>query len=434
MLATSEGVVVEMRRLRAAVGGQVVADVGSTVLANSFAAVAAFAAGAIVARWLGPAERGVFELGLFAANGAILVLGMGLNVPATVFVANDPRRGGWAFWAGVSATTVCALVAATMLLNSGVTGWLSRVGIGEQLAVAVILVFGGLQFTQLANAVLLGIGRIHQQNIVVAFRWALYLAAVIALAAAVPAHAATALAAYAAGPLVAATLAWAFVPRRLRPRFPVGVSAEDRRAVLWFGIRAQFANVFQFASYRFDVLLVGLWVGKAGLGVYAVGVMFSEALWLLPNAVGTVLLSHTSRFAREEADRRIGVVLRASLLVVMIGAVCLGLVAFAATRWYLGSLYSQVPAVTWLLLPGAIALSGSKILSNELVARGFPGIVTAIALAGALMTVVSDVAMIPRAGILGASIASTIGYSGSFVMTWIAFRRRAGVAPTVVRG
>lgn len=412
-------------RLGSAVGGQVVADVGSTVLGNAFAAVAAFTAGTVVARWLGPAERGAFELGLFAANGAILLLGLGLNVPTTVFVANDPKRGGWAFWAGVRLTAAAAIVAAAVTVVGGRGGWLFIWGIGEAFALAVILVFAGLQLMQLGNGFLLGVGRIHHQNVVVAIRWTVYLTGVVILAAVARPRAASALIAYGAGPMVAAAVAWIFVPRSVRPESFLRISPDERRGVLWFGIRAQFANVFQFASYRFDVLLVGVWVGTVGLGVYAVGVMFSEALWLLPNAVGSVLLSHTSRFSRDQADKRIGVVFRAAFSVVVVGALCLGGLSIAVTRFYLGAQYAQVPAVTWLLLPGAVALSGSKILSNELVARGYPGINTVIALAGALVTVGADYILIPRAGILGASVASSIGYSASFAMTWMAFRRRA---------
>src|SRR2546429_2190246 len=68
-------------RLLAPIGSRVALEVGSTFLGNAYAALAAFAAGTLLAHWLGPELRGTFELGLFAANSGLLVLGLGLTVP-----------------------------------------------------------------------------------------------------------------------------------------------------------------------------------------------------------------------------------------------------------------------------------------------------------------------------------------------------------------
>lgn len=420
------------RRLSARVGAQVLADVSTTFAVNIYGAAAAFAAGSLLAHWLGPTLRGVFELGLFAANGGALLLGLGLNVPTTVFVANDRERGGWAFWSGVWITLGWAAVATAGAVGAGRLGWLSHYRVSGPLVVAVIAVFVGQQFAQLANGLLVGLGRIHRQNVAVAVRWTLYLGSLIGLSWALTPRAPVALVAYSLGPICASLFAWSQVPRDERPRVRSKLPPGTRRQVIWFAVRAQLANAFQFASYRFDVLLVGLWVGEAGLGVYAVGVMFSEALWLLPNAVGTVLLSHTSRFSRAESDRRIGSVFTIAFSLVIVGALLLGSLAVVITRFYLGSRYALVPAVTWLLMPGAVMLSGSKILANELVARGFPGVNTIVALGGAIITLTADVLLIPGSGILGAAIASSIGYSASFVMTLTAFRRRAR-GPLILR-
>ena len=74
-----------------------------------------------------------------------------------------------------------------------------------------------------------------------------------------------------------------------------------------------------------------------------------------------------------------------------------------------------------------IALSGTKVLSNDLTARGYPGINTVIAACAMIVTVVGDVLLIPRYRILGAAVASSIGYTASFGLTLLAFRARSGV-------
>src|SRR3989442_13827119 len=86
--------------LQAAIRSRLGKDVWATVGGNSVGALTAFVAGLVLARWLGPAARGTFELALFVVNSAILLLGLGLNIPTSVFMGSLPPRGIWAYRAG----------------------------------------------------------------------------------------------------------------------------------------------------------------------------------------------------------------------------------------------------------------------------------------------------------------------------------------------
>jgi len=398
---------------------RVARDIGSTFVANAIGAASAFFGGMVLARWLGPGLRGLFELGLFVANSSLLVLSLGVNLPVSVFGTREPARGIWAYrfglWWLMGLLAVGALVIATTQLERAI-------------ALGTLAAFAALFFNQQVNALLVGVGRIGWLNLGVAARWFAYLCGLLVLWLWVPADAEVALGWFAASALAGTLVAvWGIrgenggVDRSARV---ADGAMGARRSTLWFGVRGQLSNIFQFASYRFDVVLVSLWVGKQGLGVYAVGVMFAEALWLLPNALGTVLLSHTPRSTREEADRRLATLLPVALAAVGVGAAAISVAAPFAVRWYLGAAYREVPVVTWWLMPGAVALSGAKVLANELTARGFPGINAIIAAVGAVVTVAGDVLLIPTFGIVGASMASSIGYSLILVMMWRAFRHR----------
>ena len=399
-------------------------DIGSTFVANAIGAGAAFVGGIVLARWLGPGLRGLFELGLFVANSALLVLSLGVNLPVSVFGTQEPARGIWAYrfglWWLMGLLAVGGLVLATTQLE-------------QAIALGTLAAFAALFFNQQVNALLVGVGRIGWLNLGVAARWFTYLCGLLGLWLWAPADAQVGLGWFAASALVGTSVAaWGIgVGRGMGEEGRVDRSARlaseatgNRWNTLWFGMRGQLSNIFQFASYRFDVVLVSLWVGKQGLGVYAVGVMFAEALWLLPNALGTVLLSHTPRSTRAEADRRLAALLPTALAVVGVGAAGMSVAAPFAVRWYLGAGYREVPVVTWCLMPGAVALSGAKVLANELTARGFPGINAIIAAVGAVVTVACDVLLIPKFGIVGAAVASSIGYTLILVMMWRAFRQR----------
>ncbi len=78
-------------------------------------------------------------------------------------------------------------------------------------------------------------------------------------------------------------------------------------------------------------------------------------------------------------------------------------------------------------MPGAIALSGTKVLASDLIGRGYPGVNTLIASGTMVITILGDVLLIPRYGIIGAAIASSLGYSASLALTMVAFRGRSGI-------
>jgi O-antigen/teichoic acid export membrane protein len=417
-------------QLLAEVRGNVRTDVASTVVGNVVGAIAAFAAGAVLARWLGPALRGVFEFGLFIANSGVLLFSLGLNIPVSVFLSRDPATSIWSYrfglwWLG----GLLVLGSALVVMTGGVVPAVSLGPSFRGIASGTLVVFGSLFLTQLANAVLIGLGRIQRLNVGVIVRWSVYFVGVLSLSLTARPDVEIALAWYATAALASVFVTWGGFRDLSRSAEVARTSVAARRAAVWYGIRGQLGNLLQFASYRFDVLIVGLWVGTTGLGVYSVGVMFAEALWLLPNAVGTVLLSHTSRSATDVSDQRIRIVFPLAMGAVLLAASLVSVMAPIVASLYLGPAYAKVPIVTWLLIPGAVALSGSKVLANELTARGFPGVNTMVAACGAVATIAGDVLLIPPYGILGASIASSIGYTLTFALMFLAFCRRTGIWP-----
>src|SRR5256885_2763105 len=161
-----------MRRLLAGLRGNLWKDVGSTVVGNLVGAAAAFGAGAVLARWLGPALRGSFELGLFIANSAVLLLCLGLNIPVAVFMSRDPSRSIWSYRFGLWWLCGVLVVGSVMIVVIGDA--VPTLGIGpphRHIAFSILVVFGSLFIVQLANAVLIGLGRIQRLNIAVIVRW-----------------------------------------------------------------------------------------------------------------------------------------------------------------------------------------------------------------------------------------------------------------------
>jgi len=104
-------------------------------------------------------------------------------------------------------------------------------------------------------------------------------------------------------------------------------------------------------------------------------------------------------------------------------AVLLGLFSYPLIIILFGSSYEgSVPALR-LLLPGVVLLAVCKVLASDLGGRGLLVYNSLASLAGLLATILLDLVLIPRWGIYGAAVASSISYTLSTAVTLIVYTR-----------
>lgn len=193
-------------------------------------------------------------------------------------------------------------------------------------------------------------------------------------------------------------------------------------AALKFGIRGEIGNLLTTINYRFDVFFVTFYSGLAAAGLYTIAYTAVELLWQVPNALATIL------FPRVAADQGPGSALATAeivriLLPLTIAAGIIGcslapfLVPFIFGRSYEGAVSALIA-----LTPGVAIFGVGKLISAYLTGQGHPGICSTAAGVTAVITVLGDVTLIPHLGIVGAGIASTIGYTTNVVILSLAFR------------
>jgi O-antigen/teichoic acid export membrane protein len=210
------------------------------------------------------------------------------------------------------------------------------------------------------------------------------------------------------------------LPTALRPRW--AVLKEQVR----FGMQGQIGNLLQLLNYRLDSFLVLAFVNAAGVGFYAVGVAVSESVWFVANAVAVVLLPRLTSAEAEDAARLTPVVCRNTLLVSLAAATGVGVLSPVLVEAIFGAEFGpSVTAVYWLL-PGTVALAGTKIVASYVFSQGKPLINSYITLVTLAATVLFDLALIPPFGVAGAAAASSIAYSLSLVLSLTVYSRMSG--------
>jgi O-antigen/teichoic acid export membrane protein len=170
------------------------------------------------------------------------------------------------------------------------------------------------------------------------------------------------------------------------------------------------------------VLIVNYFLGPVNVGIYSVAVLLAELLWQLPNSIGFVIFPKASASTPEAMNAFTPRVFRLTLAITAAAAVVLGAIGKPFIELVYTSDFSPAYSALLVLLPGVVLLGGGKVLTNELAGRGYAhynSINSGLAL---VATLVLDVLLIPRYGITGAALASSIAYALN-LMTALVFYR-----------
>ncbi|MFO0704366.1 MAG: flippase [Candidatus Andersenbacteria bacterium] len=195
------------------------------------------------------------------------------------------------------------------------------------------------------------------------------------------------------------------------------------RESIRYGLKGYLANALQFLNYRSDVLIVSYFLGTVAVGWYSVAVNFAEILWYVPTALGTILFPVVATSAFELANQTTARISRQTVLLMTFASAGVAL----ACPWLIPKVFGPEfePAVNALLvlLPGVLIFSVAKILGNDFSGRGL--VVTNSVISGlALVANVGlNILFIPRLGINGAALSSTITYSLATIVLVILFAR-----------
>lgn len=199
---------------------------------------------------------------------------------------------------------------------------------------------------------------------------------------------------------------------------------------LAFGFQAYLAYFFEFLSLRFDLVLINFFMQPEYVGYYTISVVLVEKIWLVPEVLSVVLHPRVAHGGDEEANRLTSIVSRNTLLLTVLGSA--GVLLFG--RFLIGFFYGErfLPSVSplFLLLPGVMATGLSRVIRSDMFARGYPRFIFWSGLISLSANVLLNIVLIPRYGINGAAIATSISYTLNFVILVTAFVRLTG-APLV---
>jgi O-antigen/teichoic acid export membrane protein len=190
-------------------------------------------------------------------------------------------------------------------------------------------------------------------------------------------------------------------------------SAKLATPMLRYGLPLAGAAVPQTLNLRLDQILIGALLPPYQLGLYVAAVAWSTAVFLMPNAIGNVLFPKIASATAFPADRaqmlaqgaRIGILTSGT-----IGIVLLALTPYAIPLLF-GKAFAAAVPVAYVLIVAAVICALNIIFEEGLRGLGDTHGVFWGETVGVGMTVVALALLLRPLGIVGAGVASILGYA-----------------------
>jgi O-antigen/teichoic acid export membrane protein len=219
----------------------------------------------------------------------------------------------------------------------------------------------------------------------------------------------------------------AWIVRRRVPG-PYRVERHLWRPMLSFGLPSFVAALPVMLNLRLDQLLMVAFLSPDILGLYVVAVAWASAVSPLLGAIGIVIFPRVA--AQSTPAEGTKFLIRGFHLATLIGIGVL-VVLLPITPSALPLIFGQpfaeaVPASLILILAGVVA-SINGVLGEGMRGFGKPSVALVSECAGLVVTVLALVFMLKPWGMIGASISSLLGYSGTMVVFLLQIRKITGI-------
>jgi O-antigen/teichoic acid export membrane protein len=187
-------------------------------------------------------------------------------------------------------------------------------------------------------------------------------------------------------------------------------------------------NLLAFFTYKLDVWVVNYYQGKVQLGIYSLAVSLAQMVWLLPNAIAFVNLSEVA--GKSEQNRSLQLTV-SSYKIAFYSTVLIALFFYIFCLLFIPVLYgaefSGVPHYMLLLFIGVVPFAPATIVSSYLAGVNKFRHNFYASVVGVLLCIGLDFTLIPRMGISGACIASSVSYLSIFIYLTCYLKQIGGI-------
>jgi O-antigen/teichoic acid export membrane protein len=370
----------------------------------------------LVARWLGPTDRGLLAV-IGTTSGIAFVLAC-VGIPAAVLYYGSDKSPPTGALLGNSLLYAAALTAAfvvpTWIFRQQIADLLSH-GRGETVWVLSALTIPVTFLDWTTHNQLLGRLRFGYYNTLIIGSKVVFLACVVLLLKVVDLGVAGVVIATLLGSVLVIGGALRVILPEARPSLDRGLF---RR--MWdYGKKSQFGSLFQYFNSRFDVLILQFFVPLAAIGSYVVAQILAELVMVLTRSFQPTVTSLVTRDADDPATQAqtTSMSMRHHGLLCFVAVLLNAVFSPLLIVFAYGPGYRSAILPFFIILPGVWFLATGLLIANDLNGRNKPGLASKLSGVGVGVTIILDFALIPPFGVAGAAVASLLAYTGFGVLS-----------------
>lgn len=212
-------------------------------------------------------------------------------------------------------------------------------------------------------------------------------------------------------------------------RIPQLISA---RTLMFFNLKSAVLALLTVSLYHFDMLLIQTLVGSTETGYYKAALNLAQFLWLVPTAVQFILVQSISEQWSNGNQNQVTVTAAAAtrytLVFSILVVVGLAVLADVFVPAYYGTEFMPAIEPLLLLLPGVLGFAVARPIFA--IGQGIGSLNKLVFATGAASAVnlILNVLLIPRYGMYGAAVSTSIGY-GSMALFHTLAALRIGYNP-----
>lgn len=170
--------------------------------------------------------------------------------------------------------------------------------------------------------------------------------------------------------------------------------------------------------YNLDILLLRIFVGSVETGYYRAALVIAEFLWFVPIALQLTLLHSTSQLWVEGQYERLTTISTQAVRYTLVFTILLvlGIVGLVNPflSLYFGQEFTAAAVPLLLLLPGALGFAIARPIFSISQGQDNLRVLILVTTVAAVLNLVLNLILIPRYGMNGAAVATSIAYGSMF--------------------
>lgn len=190
-----------------------------------------------------------------------------------------------------------------------------------------------------------------------------------------------------------------------------GVAWGQIKPLITYGSSLHLGTLITEVEYRADIFILLYFMSVASVGIYSIGVALAQIIWFVSNSVNSILFPTLMNSQKEGRPAFTAKVIRITLLINLNVAVILTIIGYPLTLALYGHEFAQSYLVFLVLLPGILFDCVGRGLITLLKSENWTLDISAIATFSLLVNLSLNVLLIPRFGIFGAAMASSLSYA-----------------------